>query len=275
LNRPFNDAAVWDTLGDLQTARLHPGRDERPFHFEVVFNPYPIQGRPGAFVKLMWKESARGVPHDSPDPVAPDMSSDSMGLIGELAKALKGNVADLGLRVLIAEQLEKRYKPGDRGPRLPGMVFGPTGLPPGNGASTEVAVAQEHVQRALQILFKILDTQSQRGNHLLGPVAVRFVPASKALLAMNISQMNCFIELPSIRNSEVLGIYRLWWDALANAGVPYTCHWGQLTGMNPDRLAAYFGNRVDRWKAARDRLLAGGPGKRVFSAPLLAEVGLA
>ena len=86
--------------------------------------------------------------------------------------------------------------------------------------------------------------------------------------------MNAFIELPSIRNDEVLHIYRLWWDSLAREGLTFTCHWGQLHGMNPERVRKYFGERVDRWKAARDRLLFGDDARRVFSSRILAEVGL-
>jgi hypothetical protein len=44
--------------------------------------------------------------------------------------------------------------------------------------------------------------------------------------------------------------------------------------MNPDRLQAYFGDRAARWHAARDRILIDATGKRVFSNPLLKEVGL-
>jgi hypothetical protein len=100
------------------------------------------------------------------------------------------------------------------------------------------------------------------------------VPKSSALLGMNIHDMNTFIELPSIRNAEVLGIYRAYWDALAQANIPFTCHWGQMHGLNATRLLEYFGQRVDRWIAARDRLLPDADARRVFSAPLLAEVGL-
>ena len=39
------------------------------------------------------------------------------------------------------------------------------------------------------------------------------------------------------------------------------------------RLRAWFGARVDRWKAARDALI-GEDGKKVFSAKILEEVGL-
>jgi len=105
-------------------------------------------------------------------------------------------------------------------------------------------------------------------------VATRFVPKTRALLGMNQSDMSCFIELPSIRNSEVHGIYRAFWDALEKNGVPFTCHWGQVHGLNPKRLGTYFGDNVGRWKTARDQLLPTPEAKRVFQSAIVEEVGL-
>lgn len=68
------------------------------------------------------------------------------------------------------------------------------------------------------------------------------------MLSMNLREMNCFVELPSIRNREVLGIYRLWWDGFAKAGIPFTCHWGKLHGMNAARLDE--GVATADWRAA-------------------------
>ena len=274
LARPFADANVWRTLDDLDTSRLHPDIKERPYHFEVVFHPYPSSSGSGSFVRMFWKVPANEIPHDSPLPVAPDAASDTMGLIGKLAGLIDGSLPTLVLRAVIGDQLSKRFKPGDKAPALPGMVWGPTTLPPGNGTSTEVVVDQRRAHRALDILFEILRARADKGEHLLGAVATRFVPKTRALLGMNQSDMSCFIELPSIRNSEVHGIYRAFWDALEKNGVPFTCHWGQVHGLNPKRLGTYFGDNVGRWKTARDQLLPTPEAKRVFQSAIVEEVGL-
>ncbi len=274
VSRNFADAEVWNALTDLDTRRFHPDVDQAPFHFEIIFNPHPIEGRAGAFIKMFWKGSGDAAPHESPMPVAPDMSSDAMDVIASLSQALDGPLSSLGVRLAIADQLEKRYKPGDRSPQVPGMVFGPTGLPPGHGASTEVVVELSKTRRVLEELYAILIREGARGNHLLGAVAVRFVPRTNSLLGLNIRQNNAYIELPSIRNAEVLDIYRQWWNALDAAGIDFGCHWGQLHGMNPDRMDKYFKERVARWRAARARILIDETSRRVFSNPLLSEVGL-
>ena len=274
VRRPFNDPDVWNTIGDLETRRLHPDTAERPYHFEVVFNPYPTSGRPGAFVRMFWKQSADGVPAESPLPAEPDASSDLMGLVAKLTEVVDGSAATWALRLLMADQLERRFKAGSLPPKVPGMVFGPTSLPPGHGASTEVVVGLPDARRSLEILYEVLGAEASKGNHLLGPVAVRFVPRTGALLGPNQNHMNCYIELPSIRNAEVVGIYRRWWDALEAAGVVFTCHWGQLHGMTSEGLNRYFGTRVATWKEARDTILPSADARRVFSSPILAEIGL-
>jgi FAD/FMN-containing dehydrogenase len=274
LAKPFADADIWKTIGDMDTSRLHPTIAERPYHFEVVFHPYPSNSRPGAFVRMFWKVPASDVPHDSPLPVPPDLASDTMGLIGKLAGLIDGSLPTLVLRTVIGDQLNNRFKPGNKAPRLPGMVWGPTSLPPGNGTSTEVVVDQRRAHRALDILFEILRERADKGEHLLGAVAARFVPKTRALLGMNQSDMSCFIELPSIRNSEVENIYRAFWAALEKDSLPFTCHWGQTHGLDETRLRKYFGANVGLWKTARDRLLPSAEARRVFQSAILGEVGL-
>jgi D-arabinono-1,4-lactone oxidase len=274
LERRGNDPDVWRTLEDLETSRFHPDVAEHPFHFEVVLHPYPRREGAGAYLRVLWKGPGEAAPHESPMPNSPDLASDKMGLVAELSAAAGGALTTLALQALIADQLGRRFRPRTLEPQVPGMVFGPTGLPPGSGASTEVIVAPSHVRHALESLFGILEARAVRGHHLLGPVAVRFAPKTSSLLGMNQGDMNCYIELPSVRTREVLEIYRAWWDALDRAAIPFGCHWGQLHGMTPERVQRFYGNRAERWRAARDRLLPSRDAQRVFSSPLLAEVGL-
>ena len=125
----------------------------------------------------------------------------------------------------------------------------------------------------MRVLYEVLDQHSARGEHLLGAAALRFVPSTRATLGMNIKPLNAYLELPSIRNEGTLAIYDTLFDELERQGIAYTCHWGQQHGMDEARLRAWFGARVDRWKAARDALI-GEDGKKVFSAKILEEVGL-
>lgn len=280
--RPWNDARVWEAINTLNTQPLHPDIAEVPYHFDVVMHPYPKDNAPGLYATLMWKVPADGELPADPLPAVPVASSDLMGLISKAAQGLgAGLFADAAFSLiqdLISSQLGSRGASVE-GAESPGRMFGPTTLPPGSGASTEIVVDQRLAQVALNAIYTVLNAQKEAGHFLLGALGIRFVPATSATLGMNIAPMNCYIELPSVRNTNVLRIYRAVWNALEQQNIPFTCHWGQLNGMNASRLTHYFGaERVAAWKRARARLLTSPNGDttglKVFDAPILAEVGL-
>lgn len=274
LNLDRDDPRLWQAMQTLDTTALHPEHEtQSPFHFEVVFNPYPRTGSPGAFVKLFWKAPAFHAPRKHPTAGPIEISSELMGIVSSLSEALDGPVSTRLIELVMGEQLERRYRPGRRTAQLPGSVWGPTTLPPGRGASTEVTVGREHVQKTLKLFFELLAEERDHGRHLLGPIGVRFIPQGGALLGLNAPGPVACIELPSIRTDEVLTIFQRFWDQLAGQGIPFGCHWGQQHGMDAQRLERYLGERPARWRAVRDDLLDS-EGRRVFASPLLAEVGL-
>jgi len=223
---------------------------------------------------MLWREPTDGSPFDSPLPAPPQSSSDTMGLIGKLSELLDDSVSRYFLQLVLSDQLESRYRSAELPAMFPGQVFGPTTLPPGQGTSTEIVVDHADVGRALSAIYAALAMGAGSGTLLLGALGIRFVGQSNALLGMNIHPMNVYIELPSVRNDEVEQLYTLCWDALENADVPFTCHWGQRHGMTRARLERYFGARVERWTAARARLLPSADARAVFASPLLADVGI-
>jgi FAD/FMN-containing dehydrogenase len=271
----IDNAALWGAIRSLDTSPLHPERAEAAYHFDVVMHPYAPQGGIGAYATVLWKEVAQG-PFASPDPAKPDASSDAMGWISGVANAVGGVLAPLTtllLREVIGAQLASRFQFSDGTQSFPGQIFGPTTLPPGAGASTEIVLDLADAENAIHLIRDVLAQNASQGRHLLGAIGVRFVPQTRSLLGMNVARRNCYIELPSIRNNDVLHIYRDCWSALRNRGIRFTCHWGQLHGLGAEQVSDYFGDRVARWKAVRTELL-GAQGRQIFAAPLLAEVGL-
>ena len=275
---PAGSPAVMHAIRTLDTSALHPDVPRAPYHFSVVIHPYPLSGEPGMFVTLMWRVSAKGVPFASPSPNFPRTSSDTMGLIAGLADAFgdapfTGPATRAVVQHVIQDQLLGGSKPAKRA-LFPGQVFGPTSLPPGQGASTELAVDHAQLDAALATVFEVIEAEGARGNLLLGCVAVRFVPKTRALLGMNQFDMTAFIELPSIRNDDVLQVYAAIWAALDAKGIRFACHWGQLGGFTPARVQRYYGAHVAQWKAARRALLSSDSAMQVFEAPILREAGL-
>jgi len=272
------DPAVLHAIRTLDTAALHPDRAHAPYHFDVVMHPYPQAGEPGMFVTLMWKESAEGVPFASPLPGIPRTSSDTMGLIASLVQAFGGAPVTGPITLAVLQHFISQQLASGASPRqsdlFPGQVFGPTTLPPGHGASTELAVDHAHAEAAIATVFEVLSAEAARGNFLLGAVAARFVPKTPALLGMNQFDKTCFIELPSIRNDDVLQIYQAIWAALDTKGIAFACHWGQLGGFTPSRVLRYYGAHAEDWKAARRALLGSDTAMHVFASNILHQAGL-
>lgn len=272
--RTVDHADVASALATLTTRPFHLPVAERPYHFQLVLHPYPRPGAPSAFCTMYWKVPADNFHPTSPAPVEPDLASDSMGLIASLSGVVDLPGSTELIRPFLDEQLAARYKPGHGHTGFPGEIFGPTSLPPGHGTSTEIVVSLPEAQKTIDTIYEVLRREAGQGRHLLGAIGVRFVPQTQALLGMNVHPMNCYIELPSIRNPEVEQVYRKVWSGLAGQGINYTLHWGQRLELNRDRVDAYFGGRAARWVQARNALLPTARARAVFGAPLLAEVGL-
>ena len=271
---PFDvrDSRLRQAVETLDTLPLHPHRPERPFHFEVVLSPYPPAGG-GAFVVLMWKEPALSPPA-APPPADPELSVDVFNVIGALNSLIRDAEGGRAIETLVNVILAERYAARDDDPRSPGEVFGATTLPPGNGTSTEIAVAHEHTFAALSTIFGAIAAEAAEGRHHLGAFGVRFVPrGTGALLGMNQGGMTTHIEMGAIQSLDAPWIFNRCWLALDLAGIPFTCHWGQEGGHTPLRVLRYFGGNAIVWRLARAAMLTTAA-RPVFASRMLASAGL-
>jgi len=264
---PADDVRVIDAIRTMNTKPIAPGD---PYHFSVLVDPY---NDPTFYCGFWFQCGVDGVPFADPSPVVPIIPSDLGSFLGGLVGAIDGGIAGPLLEDFLSSKLREANSHPDIDPIFPGQAFPPTNLPPGEGLSTEIVVDQQRAADAVPIIQATLRQQRDQGRHLLGAVSVRFVPKTRALLGMNVNDMNCYIELGSLKTDDIRPIHQACWDALDAAGIPYTCHWGQQHVLDAARVRNWFGDRVDRWKAARDTLLDA-KGRLVFSAKTLAQVGL-
>lgn len=270
-----SERELWDALTTLNTQPLHEDIDDAPYHVELVINPHKRLRDDDAFLSLMWETDAGD---ELPLPrgmVDPEVASDVLTFVGHLSDLFDGPISTGIFRKVITEQLERRYRPGAKQPRFPGEVFGPSSLPPGQGTSTELVVAAEDAERATNVILEVLKRRARYGELLLGVVALRFTASTQALLGLNAKAPSCFIELPSVKNREVLDLYDRIWRALDTENIAFTCHWGQVGGFDRGRIDRYFGaERVNRWLAARASILTTPNERAAFASPILEEAGL-
>lgn len=269
--RRYDYPAVAHAARTLDTAGLDLPSPDRPFHFEVVVNPYRRgAGEGGAFVRAYYKKTLGA---NEPLPVLSVgesktiRSPDLIHVISSLSDAVPALVPGL-----LQDQLEHSFQPTPLPLRhaLPGQIFDDT-LPSNGGTSLEIGVPLARVGDALDAIFRVTDA------HVFGaPVALRYVRASHATLAFSChAPTTCTLEMPGIDSATAASGHRQIFAALQAAQIPATYHWGQQGPFTAASLAQGYGAaRIERWLQARRGFLKTAGGRRTFSNALLDACGL-
>ncbi len=238
---------------------------EIPYHFQVVVDMYASQrGRSGAFLQYMYKRPWRPVPRPGPNRTSVDPGQDiavSAAIFSDLVPPLVPFLSE----IIVAGQIQ--LEQGQLA--TPGETFSANEIPTG-GLTTEFGVAQEDAPRAIETVIEIAHQYP-----FPGLASMHYVAPSRALLAFTkFAPTTCAIELPSVDSIRTRRAYELIWTALEKKGIPHTFHWGQCLRPNPLLLRQVFGDRQDRWLAARRKFLKSN-GRRTFSNYQLQAWGLA
>jgi FAD binding domain/D-arabinono-1,4-lactone oxidase len=238
----------------------HPG--ERPYHFQVVFNPHDVAG--GVFVTIMYKRSYRE--DYTPPPLSPERfapGDDAAAFIGVLTDSVPAAIP-----VLTQQILARAYAPYAQQEGTVAEIFSNTDLR-GRLASTAVGLHLDHTREAVEA---VLAEQAQSG-----PVAVvvslRYVQGSSATLAFTHFPTTCVLELDGVHSSRTNDFYARVWERLERQGIPYTFHWGKQHNLDAVRVRRMYGARVEHWLAARRHLL-GAAERRLFANALLERLAL-
>lgn len=261
---PF-DARLKQTITTLAFEGLDlPHGDERPYHFELVFNPYDLDE--GVRTTVMYKRPYRpGYPAPTRGLGGFHPGDDAASFLGELTDSVPGSIP-----ILMNQLLDQQYKPYDKRQGTLGEMFGNTAIR-GKAAGSALGVP---LDRALDTLEIMLDVHQANGPFGV-VVALRFVAGSDGLLAFTKFAPTCIVDLDGVLSDRTQRYYELAWAACEAQGIPFTLHWGKSNEyLNVDRLRAVYGPAVDGWLEARHRLLDA-PARAVFTNDFLERCGLA
>jgi len=255
------------------------GHDKNPNYLQVILNPFkplPVDSKK-AWVTSMTDTlftNQAGVETRPEAATAPN--PDLMAILASLTDFDDIGFTDAALRKRLTQELIARYGDKKRTRRaLPGVLFGPTALPRGRGASVEFVVEGSQAEPAASALLRALEAQRKAANQFSGAIGIRFVKGSSALLAPNARPLSCFLELPGVRTQEIAGIYAACGKALTAQGIPFGCHWGQHLVEIKKRLSTWWGDsRAQAWRNARAELLPDAKARAVFASPILKTAGL-
>lgn len=237
-------------------------RDDRPYHFEVVLDPYHAADEGGATITAAWKTDAP----EGGDPASTNIVPDALGDFLTALAALKPGAVPAMLPLLLGAQYGERSFTGPLGACFPANV--PSGFSP---FAMEIAVDLADAETALDVL--LAQIRAPGSYQYPGVVALRFTRATGALLGHTRFDRTCTLELPTLGGIPGTdAFFDRVREALDRAGIEHCQHFGQANDYSWRRSAASFGDRLARWQRARTALL--GAGASTFSSPTSRRWGL-
>ena len=139
----------------------------------------------------------------------------------------------------------------------------------GRVLSAGIGIDAKHSTVVNELLLKLNETHGP----FLGVYAYRFVKGTKATLGFTRFEHTCIAEFDSVEASHTHSFYNAIWNALDNAGIPYTFHWGKINNLDKVKVEAKYGDAAMEWMEARNQVL---PTEMlpVFTNDALKEFGL-
>jgi len=262
MKHPLN-AALRQAIRTLDASGLPvPAGIQRPFHFEVVMNPYDTDH--ATWVTVMVKEPyTDNYVRPVRDPNGFGPGDNVLGVMGRLFGVIPG-VIPAAMTTVLNLQFHEGVVVGTLG-----EIFTDT-TTEGKAAGAAFGVPHDRIDEALDTVLGAM----RDGGPFPCLVALRFVRGTAATLGFTRFPETCVIDVDGPLSAETRACYQQVRSALVAHGIPYTQHWGKIVDMNADDVRQCYGGAVDTWRAARDRLLA--PEERfAFSNAFLEGLGLA
>jgi hypothetical protein len=253
IHLPYSDPHVKTAMNSLifDPALNLPDPAKRPYFFQTIMNP-----------SIM--DTATYIP-DYNLQTGHEPGTDVPGLIAKIISILPGLVNPVVSALISIELAEKRNLP----PQTPGETYSFTKARRGV-ESSGFAIHISDVSRALEVARLAFIQNSSAGVVF----TCRYVQQSPAILGFTRFGPTCVFDIDGIASQAARRLIRQTAEGLDAAGIRYTQHWGKTNDLNLARVRRGYGNAVDRWNAARARLLPSQAERSAFSSPVLDALGL-
>lgn len=265
----FLDADMRNLIATLDfnahpVLRPPPGMGQ-PYFFQPIIDPNSGGTLPEVLVTQMYE-----LPWDSGHQISYGLDQQSFGpgydVISVIGRLL--DIFQFGVPFFAQIARGALFDPASKTGTW-GQMFGYK-TPRTKVASGTVAVP---LDRALETIDLLIGLNRQHG-----PVPLvfgcRYVKKSDALLAFNKWDTGFVVSIDGVWNQSSLDFFDLIPDAMESAHIPYSQHWGKTNGYTPSRVANIYGNALNKWKAARQRLQPDRQIRDMFTNAYLRERGL-
>ena len=231
------------------------------WHYSVVIDPYHPER--GVFVTAMYDHPC-GPKSISTRSAGVAPGDELYGTLGKLLDLLPAVIPGTVSTLVSTDQKDLTDACGTLEDQFPATETR------GKAAGVGVSVAVADAIRILELIIEI--------NAAHGPfpclLAFRFVPGTRATMGFTRFPMTCVVDIDGPYSTRTRSFFARIWQALHDSGMDYGLHWGKIIGLSAAETRRLYGDRVDRWIAARHRLLPDAAVREVFRSDFLDEVGL-
>ncbi len=276
--RPYDDTlkhaiAICDpTLIPLPAEASGFPRD-KPYHFEIFFNPNEGTPPDEAIVHIMY-ESSYDPDHYSP-PVwnasEAGLGASGLDVMGTLVGKIPSPLNKLAVPFLNS-QVNQEFAPYFKQAIIRDLFRGEKTL--GKTLACGIGMPVAKAVEAMEIAFG-----AYRNANIVLPLVLshRFVKGTQALLGFTRFPVTAVMEMDAVNTPETRAYFNEVWKRLDAAGIPFTLHWGKYNAfLTPERVRNRYGDAaVDQWLASRKTLLDDAAVQQVFTNDFMKAVGLA
>jgi len=260
------DALDWLATGDFRRFSAAYALDRDPAFVQMIVNPYKPFKRP-AMLRFLYREDWRpDYPHASPGELG--AGYDALSLLGRFLDDYP-----FARGALLQFAMKRGYASGPDVDDPP--VYGSWG----EGLDThrplaDLFNASVTIDRAdLPHVFELVcHAYARHGGSTV--MTVRFMERAQGLLAPARFPHNAVIDFDGPRSARTAKAYQAVVDLLDAEGVAFTRHWAKSCWLDATRVAADYGEDLQRWLAARNRLIPDPADRALFRSEVLDGLGL-
>jgi hypothetical protein len=245
---------------------------DRPYHFEISFNPNEGTPPAEAIVHVMYESL---YDPDNYTPPVWDGGEAGLGASGlDVMGALVGRIpSPLNKAVvpLLNTQVSNEFSPYFKKAIIRDLFRGEKTL--GRTLACGMGMPLARAVEAMEIAFK-----TYKDSNIVLPLVLsfRFVKGTRALLGFTRFDTTAVMEMDAVNTPRTRTFFDKVWNDLDAAGIPFTLHWGKYnTFLTPGRVRDRYGASVDQWLASRETLLESAAVRQVFDNQFTAALGLA
>ena len=246
---------------------------DKPYHFEIFFNPNEGAPPAEAIVHIMY-ESPYDPAHYSP-PVwnagEAGLGASGLDVMGTLVGKIPSPLNKLAVPFLNS-QVDQEFAPYFKQAIIRDLFRGEKTL--GKTLACGIGMPVARAVEAMEIAFK-----AYQDVHAVLPLVLshRFVKGTSALLGFTRFPTTAVMEMDAVNTPQTRAFFNEVWNRLDTAGIPFTLHWGKYNAfLNTDRVRNRYGDTaVNQWLTSRKTLLTDPVVRQIFTNDFMKAVGLA